>query len=182
MLAGLPAEAAVLGTTATANDRVVTDVVAQLAGSGPDGEGGELRTYRGSLARTSLRMETVELPHPAERLAWLTDFTGSAGLAVVLATTAAVFTDGRYVLQLAQQTDARLWQRLHITEQPPHLWLAEHAPKGGRFGYDPLLYLPDLYRTSAELSPAEKNARSHRGEAARALARFLAESPLRGES
>lgn len=79
------------------------------------------------------------VPASAERLAWLTGFTGSAGLAVVLAATAAVFTDGRYVLQLAQQTDARLWQRLHVTEQPPHLWLAEHAPKGGRIGYDPLL-------------------------------------------
>jgi Xaa-Pro aminopeptidase len=79
------------------------------------------------------------VPASAERLAWLTGFTGSAGLAVVLAATAAVFTDGRYVLQLAQQTDARLWQRLHVTEQPPHLWLAENAPKGGRIGYDPLL-------------------------------------------
>ena len=46
------------------------------------------------------------VPASAERLAWLTGFTGSAGLAVVLAATAAVFTDGRYVLQLAEQTDA----------------------------------------------------------------------------
>ena len=45
------------------------------------------------------------VPAAAERLAWLTGFTGSAGLAVVLAETAAVFTDGRYVLQLAEQTD-----------------------------------------------------------------------------
>jgi len=79
------------------------------------------------------------VPASAERLAWLTGFTGSAGLAVVLAAEAAVFTDGRYTLQLAEQTDAGSWQRLHITEQPPQLWLAEHAPKGGRIGYDPLL-------------------------------------------
>ncbi len=79
------------------------------------------------------------VPASAERLAWLTGFTGSAGLAVVLAGTAAVFTDGRYVLQLAEQTDPALWQRLHITEQPPHAWLADHAPPGGRIGYDPLL-------------------------------------------
>jgi Xaa-Pro aminopeptidase len=79
------------------------------------------------------------VPAAAERLAWLTGFTGSAGLAVVLAKTAAVFTDGRYVLQLAQQTDPALWQRLHITEQPPPAWLAQHAPKHGRIGYDPLL-------------------------------------------
>lgn len=82
VLAGLPPDAAVLGTTATANDRVVADVVEQLTAAGSaSGEpaagggqgGGALRTYRGSLARTSLRLETVELPHPAERLAWLVE-------------------------------------------------------------------------------------------------------------
>ncbi|HEY0184295.1 MAG TPA: aminopeptidase P family protein [Rhodopila sp.] len=79
------------------------------------------------------------VPAAAERLAWLTGFTGSAGLAVVLATSAAVFTDGRYVLQLAEQTNPELWQRLHITEEPPPSWLIRHAPKGARIGYDPLL-------------------------------------------
>ena len=48
------------------------------------------------------------------------------------------------------------------------------APQGtGGFGYDPLLYLPDVGKTSAELSPEEKNARSHRGAAIRALASWL---------
>jgi Xaa-Pro aminopeptidase len=83
------------------------------------------------------------VPASAERLAWLTGFTGSAGLAVVLAGTAAVFTDGRYILQLAEQTDPADWQRRHITEQPPPAWLAENAPKGGRIGYDPLLISED---------------------------------------
>lgn len=51
------------------------------------------------------------------------------------------------------------------------------APRGDQgFGYDPLLWLPDLQKTSAELSPAEKNARSHRGKATRQLAAFLAKS------
>ncbi len=79
------------------------------------------------------------VPAAAERLAWLTGFTGSAGLAVVLANTAAVFTDGRYVLQLAEQTDPALWQRLHVIEQPPPRWLTENAPPGSKIGYDPLL-------------------------------------------
>lgn len=48
------------------------------------------------------------------------------------------------------------------------------SPRGENgFGYDPLLYLPDVGKTSAELSPAAKNARSHRGAAARALAERL---------
>jgi Xaa-Pro aminopeptidase len=79
------------------------------------------------------------VPASAERLAWLTGFTGSAGLAVVLAARAAVFTDGRYVLQLAAQTDPVLWERRHITEEPPHSWLADNAALGARIGYDPLL-------------------------------------------
>jgi ATP-dependent DNA helicase RecQ len=69
MLNALPAGVAVLGTTATANDRVVADVVEQLAVS--DGE--PLRAYRGPLARASLRLEVVNLARPAERLAWLVE-------------------------------------------------------------------------------------------------------------
>ncbi len=79
------------------------------------------------------------VPPSAERLAWLTGFTGSAGLAVVLADKAAVFTDGRYVLQLAAQTDPDVWERRHITEDPPPTWLTANAPRGAKIGYDPLL-------------------------------------------
>ena len=79
------------------------------------------------------------VPASAERLAWLTGFTGSAGLAIVLPDKAAAFTDGRYVLQLAAQTDGDLWQRRHITEEPPPGWVAAHAPPRARIGYDPLL-------------------------------------------
>src|ERR1700748_2225747 len=79
------------------------------------------------------------VPASAERLAWLTGFTGSAGLAAVLPAKAAVFSDGRYTLQLAAQTDAALWERRHVTEDPPPAWLAANAPAGARIGYDPLL-------------------------------------------
>src|SRR5215470_18519679 len=67
MLERLPEGVAVLCTTATANDRVVADVAEQLA----LGHAGALRTYRGPLGRESLRLEVVELPAPADRLAWL---------------------------------------------------------------------------------------------------------------
>jgi ATP-dependent DNA helicase RecQ len=65
LLARLPEGVAVLGTTATANDRVVADVEEQLGGGAP------VRTYRGQLGRSSLRFEVVELPGQADRLAWL---------------------------------------------------------------------------------------------------------------
>jgi ATP-dependent DNA helicase RecQ len=67
MLEALPEGVAVLCTTATANDRVVADVAEQLA----LGRVSALRTYRGPLGRASLRLEVVELPSQADRLAWL---------------------------------------------------------------------------------------------------------------
>ncbi len=69
VLDALAVEVAVLGTTATANDRVVADIVDQLARA----DGPPLRSYRGPLARTSLRLEVLDLPRPAERLAWLAE-------------------------------------------------------------------------------------------------------------
>ncbi|AHJ65318.1 aminopeptidase P family protein [Granulibacter bethesdensis] len=83
------------------------------------------------------------VPPCAERLAFLTGFTGSAGLAVVLRQRAALFTDGRYTLQAAQETDPSLWEQCHIIETPPPLWLANAAGKGARIGYDPLLISED---------------------------------------
>jgi ATP-dependent DNA helicase RecQ len=67
MLERLPAGVAVLCTTATANHRVVADVADQLR----VGHAGELKTYRGPLGRESLRLEVVDLPGRADRLAWL---------------------------------------------------------------------------------------------------------------
>ena len=78
------------------------------------------------------------VPPSAERLAWLSGFTGSAGLAVVLADRAVLFTDGRYTLQAEAETDGALWERRHIQEEPPEAWLARTAP-GARIGYDPML-------------------------------------------
>jgi Xaa-Pro aminopeptidase len=87
------------------------------------------------------------VPPRAERLAWLTGFTGSAGLAIVLEHTAAVFVDGRYTLQVTQQVDPKLFIFRHITDQPPEGWVAEQLPKGGKLGYDPWLHTPDGLET-----------------------------------
>ncbi|MGA9797147.1 MAG: aminopeptidase P family protein [Rhizomicrobium sp.] len=76
------------------------------------------------------------LPEYHERLAWLTSFTGSAGAAVVLKDKAAVFVDGRYTLQVRQQTDTKLFEPRDLVEEGPNGWLATNAPKGARIGYD----------------------------------------------
>ena len=80
------------------------------------------------------------VPPSAERLAWLTGFTGSAGLAVVLPSRAALFTDGRYTLQAEQETDPALFERLHVTDEPPQPWLRAQLHEGARVGYDPRLF------------------------------------------
>ena len=75
------------------------------------------------------------VPACAERLAYISGFTGSAGLAIVLATRAAVFSDGRYTLQLAQET-GEAWERRHLIEDKPEDWLRGAAP-GQKIGFDP---------------------------------------------
>src|ERR1700722_14319273 len=84
------------------------------------------------------------VPASAERLAWLTGFTGSAGLAIALAERAAIFTDGRYVLQVRREVDGALWEFRHVTDEPPGEWLKAAAPAGARIGYDPLLVSEDM--------------------------------------
>jgi Xaa-Pro aminopeptidase len=82
------------------------------------------------------------LPPSALRLAWISGFSGSAGVAVVLAERAALFVDGRYTLQAAEEVDGDLFERLHLIEQPPNLWLAAALTAGARLGYDPWLHTP----------------------------------------
>ena len=75
-----------------------------------------------------------------ERLAWLTGFTGSAGLAVVLAGEAALFVDGRYTLQAAKQVDGKAWAVEPLVEPPPESWISQHLKAGDRLGFDPWLH------------------------------------------
>lgn len=80
------------------------------------------------------------VPASAQRLAWLTGFTGSAGAAVVLTRQAAIFIDGRYTLQVRQETPAELYAYRHLVEEPPAEWLAANAAQGAKIGFDPWLH------------------------------------------
>jgi Xaa-Pro aminopeptidase len=75
-----------------------------------------------------------------ERLAWLTGFTGSAGLAVVTRDRAAIFVDGRYRLQVQTQVDLAQFAVLRLPEDKTADWLAEVLQGGGRLGFDPWLH------------------------------------------
>ena len=77
-----------------------------------------------------------------ERLAWLTGFGGSAGTAVVLSDTAAIFVDGRYTLQVRDQVDVGLLTPFDSATITPGSWLAKQAKANARIGYDPWLHTP----------------------------------------
>ena len=86
------------------------------------------------------RQQNEYLPPCEERLAWLTGFTGSAGAAVVLADSAALFVDGRYSVQAATQVDGKIFSIEHLVEHPPEQWLEQNLTKGTKLGYDPWLH------------------------------------------
>ncbi len=80
------------------------------------------------------------IPPCAERLAWISGFTGSAGCVVVLSDRAALFVDGRYTLQAEMETDAVLFDRFHLVDYPPARWIADTVAAGTRLGFDPWLH------------------------------------------
>ncbi|MDG6093878.1 aminopeptidase P family protein [Acetobacter sp. AN02] len=86
------------------------------------------------------------VPACAERLAWVTGFTGSAGLAIILPDRACVFSDGRYITQMSEEVDPALWEQRHIITAPPSEWLKEAAPQNARVGYDPRVISRDALR------------------------------------
>ena len=71
----------------------------------------------------------------AQRLAWLTGFQGSAGSAAVLPEEAAIFTDGRYTIQVRQQVSPTEWSYQSVPETSVAQWLQDNAPNGARIGY-----------------------------------------------
>lgn len=90
----------------------------------------------------------------AQRLQWLTGFGGSAGTAVVLAGKAAIFTDGRYTIQVREQVSGEEWEYVPVPEQSVAGWLAAQAPPRARIGYDPWLHTRDwVDATSAVIAP-----------------------------
>ncbi|MFU0503100.1 aminopeptidase P family protein [Pseudaminobacter sp. NGMCC 1.201702] len=78
-------------------------------------------------------------PH-SERLRWLTGFSGSAGVAIVLASRAFIFVDGRYQLQVREQVDLNIFTIESLIDNPPPSWIEDNLAKGARLGFDPWLH------------------------------------------
>ncbi|MGF7161371.1 Xaa-Pro aminopeptidase [Rhodoligotrophos appendicifer] len=75
----------------------------------------------------------------AERLRWLTGFSGSAGMAIILVDQAVIFVDGRYTIQVREQVDLSVVEPKHLIDEPPSEWLRRTLRPGQRLGYDPWL-------------------------------------------
>jgi Xaa-Pro aminopeptidase len=99
-----------------------------------------LRGLDGFIVPHADRYQNEYLPPSEERLAWLTGFSGSAGVAVVLADRAVLFVDGRYQLQAREQVDTAIFAIEHLVERPPETWLEQNLAAGTKLGYDPWLH------------------------------------------
>src|SRR3954468_14663540 len=98
------------------------------------------RKLTGFIVPRADQQQNEYVPPSEERLAWLTGFTGSAGLAIVLPQAAAICVDGRYTLQAGKQVDGKVWSVESLVEPPPESWLSSHLQSGDRVGFDPWLH------------------------------------------
>ncbi|WP_134496490.1 aminopeptidase P family protein [Microvirga pakistanensis] len=105
------------------------------------------------------------VPKSAERLAWLTGFTGSAGTAVILMDRAALVVDGRYTVQAAEQVDTSVITPVQLAATSAEDWIAANLPEGGILAYDPWLHTSDnlkrleqaAARAGGSLAPVDIN-------------------------
>ncbi len=103
----------------------------------------KLRGLDGFIVPRADRYQNEYVPPCAERLGWLTGFTGSAGLAIVLADRAVLFVDGRYQVQVREEVDGSLFSVAHLVEEPPPAWIEANVPAGTKLGYSPWLHTVD---------------------------------------
>ena len=97
------------------------------------------------------------VPKCAERLAWLTGFTGSAGLAIVMRDKAAIFVDGRYTLQVRREVNEKIFTPVNSGVTTPEAWIEDNLRPSWRLAYDPWLHTP------AQVARYEKAVKSAGG-------------------
>lgn len=94
------------------------------------------------------------VPEHNERLQWISGFSGSAGMAIILVDSAAIFVDGRYTIQVKQQVSSELYEYHHLIDETPIAWLKKQLTSGC-VGIDSRLHSYKWFKdTSAECSTA----------------------------
>ena len=92
----------------------------------------------------------------AERLSWLTGFTGSAGTAIILRDKASIFIDGRYDLQVRDQVDTDLLTPVSFPATLPSDWLQESLKGGEVIGIDPWLHSSHAFEKFKQACESKK--------------------------
>ncbi|MET0529042.1 MAG: aminopeptidase P family protein [Microvirga sp.] len=123
------------------------------------------RGFDGFIVPRSDEHQGEYVPKNAERLSWLTGFTGSAGTAVILKDKAALVVDGRYTVQAAEQVDTSVIAPVQLADLSPEDWIAANLPEGGILAYDPWLHTSDglkrleqaVQRAGGKLAPVDIN-------------------------
>ena len=173
LLAGLPLRVETLpahaargapeetGTTFAANARLKAAYYGSRSGlcAVADDSGLEIDALDGAPGVRSARFNGARYPEKFAAIYELLRACGGAGSTARFVCALAVADGGRIVFEARGVVEGRI---------------APEPAGGGGFGYDPIFFYPPHGRTLAELSPAEKDAVSHRGQAFRALRGFLA--------
>lgn len=94
--------------------------------------------------RTDAHQSEVTAPRD-DCLRYLSGFSGSAGLALVMKDRALIFVDGRYQVQVRQEVDPSLFDVHHLHDDPLDRWLKDHAQPGWRIGIDTMLVGGNLH-------------------------------------
>jgi Xaa-Pro aminopeptidase len=102
-----------------------------------------VRGLDGFIVPRADRFQNEYVPPSDERLAWLTGFSGSAGMAIVLADRAVLFVDGRYQVQVRDEVDAAIFTIEHLVDNPPPAWIKANLAAGAKLGYSPWLHTVD---------------------------------------
>lgn len=94
------------------------------------------------------------VPAASARLAWLTGFTGSAGLAAIGTRQTALFVDGRYTVQAKGEVAPGRFEVLQVPDAKLSAWLKEKLTEGAIVGFDPWLHsLEEIEDLTAALKP-----------------------------
>ncbi len=116
----------------------------------------EEKTITGFLIPRSDEHQGEYVPAYAERLAYITGFTGSAGTAIIMNEKAAIFVDGRYTIQVKEQINCDILQPYNSLETSPFNWLEEQLQQEDRLAYDPWLHTVDEIEKLEEIVDRKK--------------------------
>ena len=110
---------------------------------------------------TEQKLDALIIPHEDEylgeyipthnqRLEWATGFTGSAGMAIITHSHAAMFVDGRYVVQVRKQVPETIFEYRHLIDEPPMQWLQEMLPQSAKVAIDGRLHSQTWWENTAK--------------------------------